>query len=504
MDLYNDSHEKVCILSGIKETCITSTLKTGDKEITFEFRKTNRYAADIKEEGYIRTDTDEFVIKQVEPSGEWYKCTGTLNVEELEGKQYPQGFETVEKTVDECLTEAIDGTGWKVIRCDVSKKRTIRIEQNTAPEGYDVPHPEKAWKPSRHGKVCINEGTSRKVRMIEKPRYNYEQVIHHIVVSACYDIFMKGMYEFSCGSVPNRGAHYGKKYIERWIQRDKKNCKYVLKMDIRHFFESVDHDVLKAWLKKKIRDERMLYILELIIDGSEVGLPLGFYTSQWLSNFMLQPLDHFIKEQLKAVHYIRYMDDMVVFGKNKKELHRMQQEIERFLREKFNLQMKGNWQVFRFDYTEKKTGKRKGRPLDFMGFQFYHDKTILRESIMLSCTRKVNRVAKKEKITWYDATAILSYMGYLSNTDTYDMYLQRVKPYVNVKKLKKIVSKHSKRKEREKHERMERSVRNGGRTAGGVRHNSITDNGISETQYQKSNERGCRRKENHRMAARGA
>lgn len=261
---------------------------------------------------------------------------------------------------------------------------------------------------------------------------------------------------------------------------------------------------LKAWLKKKIRDERMLYILELIIDGSEVGLPLGFYTSQWLSNFMLQPLDHFIKEQLKAVHYIRYMDDMVVFGKNKKELHRMQQEIERFLREKFNLQMKGNWQVFRFDYTEKKTGKRKGRPLDFMGFQFYHDKTILRESIMLSCTRKVNRVAKKEKITWYDATAILSYMGYLSNTDTYDMYLQRVKPYVNVKKLKKIVSKHSKRKEREKHERMERSVRNGGRTAGGVRHNSVTDNGISETQYQESNERGCRRKENHRMAARGA
>ena len=75
MDLYNDSHEKVCILSGTKETCITSTLKTGDKEITFEFRKTNRYAADIKEEGYIRTDTDEFVIKQVEPSGEWYKCT---------------------------------------------------------------------------------------------------------------------------------------------------------------------------------------------------------------------------------------------------------------------------------------------------------------------------------------------------------------------------------------------------------------------------------------------
>ena len=302
-------------------------------------------------------------------------------------------------------------------------EKVIEQLSNTAPEWYDVPNPEKAWKPNRHGKVKINEGTGRKERSIEKPRYNYEQVVHHIVVSACYDIFMQGMYEFSCGSVPERGAHYGKKYIERWIRTDTKNCKYVLKMDIRHFFESVDHDVLKAWLEKKIRDKRMLHILNLIIDGSEQGLPLGFYTSQWLSNFMLQPLDHYIKEELHAVHYIRYMDDMVVFGRNKKELHRMRIAIDEFLGRELNLQMKGNWQVFRFDYIERKTGKRKGRPLDFMGFQFYHDKTILRESIMLRCTRKVNRVSKKDRITWYDATAILSYMGYIDHTDTYDMYL---------------------------------------------------------------------------------
>ena len=219
---------------------------------------------------------------------------------------------------------------------------------------------------------------------------------------------------------------------------------------------------------------------------------------------MLQPLDHYIKEQLRAVHYIRYMDDMVVFGKNKKELHRMQQSIETYLHENFNLQMKGNWQVFRFDYIERKTGARKGRPLDFMGFQFYHDKTILRESIMLSCTRKVNRVAKKPKITWYDATAILSYMGYISNTDTYDMYLQRIKPHVNVKKLKKIVSKHSKRKEREKHERMERSVRNGGGQAGGVRHDTVTDDSISEEKCPAGDKDRGRRNESDRMAAGGA
>ena len=358
------------------------------------------------------------------------------------------------------------------------------IEQlsNTAPEGYDVPNPEKAWRPSKHCKVRNNEGTSKKQRLIEKPRYNYEQVVHHIVVSACYDIFMQGMYEFSCGSVPNRGAHYGKKYIERWIHTDLKNCKYILKMDIRHFFESVDHDVLKAWLEKKIRDKRMLNILFLIIDGSEQGLPLGFYTSQWLSNFMLQPLDHYIKEQLHAAHYIRYMDDMVVFGRNKKELHRMRIAIDDFLRERLNLKMKDNWQVFRFEYVERKTGKVKGRPLDFMGFEFHQDRTILRESIMLSCTRKVNRVAKKDKITWYDATAILSYMGYLTHTDTYGMYQDRVKPYVNVKKLKRIVSKHSRRKEKEKRERVENSIRNRTGETAGARRDTLSNNGLSETQ----------------------
>ncbi len=327
-------------------------------------------------------------------------------------------------------------------------------------------------------------------------------------------VFMQGMYEFSCRSVPHRGAHYGKKYIEKWIKTDGKNCKYILKMDIRHFFESVDHGVLKEWLAKKIRDKRMLHILNLIIDGAGdpagddrkdvKGLPLGFYTSQWLANFMLQPLDHYIKEELRAVHYIRYMDDMVVFGRNKKELHRMQQSIALFLRERFNLEMKGNWQVFRFEYAERKTGKVKGRPLDFMGFEFHKDRTILRESIMLSCTRKVNRVSKKSVITWYDATAILSYMGYLTHTDTYEMYLQRVKPHVNVKKLKKIVSKHSKREEKKKRERMERSVRNGDGETGGVRHVIVADNGVSETEHKTGDKDRAGRGESDRMAAGGA
>ena len=75
-------------------------------------------------------------------------------------------------------------------------------------------------------------------------------------------------------------------------------------MDIRHFFDSVPHDILKAKLRKSIHDEKMLDLLFGIIDVTEVGIPLGFYTSQWLSNWYLQGLDHYIKEKLSAAHYM--------------------------------------------------------------------------------------------------------------------------------------------------------------------------------------------------------
>lgn len=130
MILYSDEHEKICTLSGYKERCITSTLKTGDKEITFKFRKNYKYADRIKEEGYIRTKTDEFVIKEVTPADDWYTCTATMNVEELEGKQFPTGFKSETQTADECLRQAIEGTGWTVALCEVTKKRTISKEDS--------------------------------------------------------------------------------------------------------------------------------------------------------------------------------------------------------------------------------------------------------------------------------------------------------------------------------------------------------------------------------------
>ncbi len=366
----------------------------------------------------------------------------------------------------------------------------------------------KEFAPRHHEPVVINEKNYLKVRRIIKPDYCYEQVVHHMVVQSIRSGIEYGMYDYVLGSVPNRGAHMGARAIEKWIKNDPVNTKYVFKMDIRHFFESVDHDILKAWIVLKFRDEFIRDILFIIIDALEYGLPLGYYTSQWFANFLLQPLDHYIKEKLHVKYMTRYVDDIVCFGRNKKDMHKVGREITRYLNDKFKLTVKGNWQVFRLEYEVEEysimcnslkdleslqsdldskrirhtckmhKGKRKvfvktasvrskseafnsivskhhaecnvvtmtyGRVLDYMGFEFHRNRTVMRESIMLRTTKKARQISKQEKINPKDAASLLSSMGWIKHTDTYGMYEKRIKPYANVKKLKRIVSKHQRR-----------------------------------------------------------
>lgn len=298
------------------------------------------------------------------------------------------------------------------------------------------------YQNANHDPIYIHDGISRKKRKIIVPTFE-ELMVQHCVVNALKPMFWRGMYEHSYGSIPGRGPHKGKKVIEKWVRDDRKNTKYVLKMDIHHFFDSIPHDILKAKLTKKIRDEKMLDLLFRIIDVTDSGIPLGFYTSQWLSNWYLQGLDHYIKEQLGAVHYMRYMDDMVIFGSNKKALHKMRQAITDYLDVELGLELKDNWQVFRFVYVDQ-NGEERGRDLDFMGFRFYRNKTILRKSIMLKATRKAKRISVKEKPTIYDARQMMSYLGCVNCTDTYDMYVHWIKPYVNFQKMKRKISRHDK------------------------------------------------------------
>ena len=312
---------------------------------------------------------------------------------------------------------------------------------------------------TKHPICIINEYSCQKEREIIKPYYRYEQVVHHLVVTQLKPIIMKGFYSYSCGSIPKRGCHYGKKHMERWIRKyPQDKTLYVLKMDIRHFFENVDHDILKDMLSKRIRDKKFLRLCFKIIDHVEKGLPLGYYTSQWFANFYLSEFDHHMKEVLKAENYMRYMDDMSVLSLDKEHLHEIRRGAEKYLKEKLHLELKGDWQVFPMLHDMQDEG---GRPLDFMGFKFYRNHTTLRKSILKRVRRKANKIWKKKcagkSINHKDATSMISRVGWLDSTDTYDYYLRYIKPKVIIRDMKHTVSKHQRKENR--YDRLESSQR---------------------------------------------
>lgn len=301
----------------------------------------------------------------------------------------------------------------------------------------------------RHKPQIINDGISRKERCIIKPDYKEEQILHHAVIQVLSPIIMKSMDAHCCGSVPGRGGTHGKKYLNKFIRKHPKHCKYCLKLDIKHFFQSVSHEKLKLLIRRKIHDERMCRLLFAIINNYEdtpgKGIPIGYYTSQWFANWYLEGLDHYIKEVLQAKCMVRYMDDIVIFGSNKRTLHKQKLLIEEYLKEKLDLELNHKWQVFRFDYCyidrngDIRTG---GRFLDFLGYRFYRNRTTMRRSIMFKATRKAKRIKKP---TWYTASQMMSYLGRMKETDTDNVFQNYIKDNVNVKQLRKTISKHQRR-----------------------------------------------------------
>ncbi|DAA84920.1 TPA: hypothetical protein CPT87_07175 [Candidatus Gastranaerophilales bacterium HUM_5] len=304
------------------------------------------------------------------------------------------------------------------------------------------------FKAKKHRADIFYDHTSYKYRLILKPDLEDEQIIHWAVIQVLQPIFMRGMYEYSCGSIPGRGPHYGKKAIEKFIHRHPADCKYVLEFDIKKFYPSIDTDILKQKLRRIIHDEKMMFLLEQIIDSNiavfedgheeRVGVPIGYYTSQWFGNFYLQDLDHYIKQDLKAAGLFRYVDNVEIFGRNKKELHKSFNLIK-FELSKLKLKVKENYQLYRFDYIDKKDGKRKGRFVDFMGFRFYRDKTTIRRATMLKATRKARKMSKKPKITAFDSCQLMSRLGVFKHTNTRGVFEKHIKPYVNIKNCRQAI-----------------------------------------------------------------
>lgn len=136
MQIFNDKKKRIGTLSGFKDREITTTLDSGDKELSFSYPAAGALVDLLKEEYYIHTKTDEYVIKAVEKGEQFNKYTAVLNVEELEGTAFPYGFESQEQTIKACLEFAFEGTGWHVGTCTVTKKRTIDEQESVT--AWDV------------------------------------------------------------------------------------------------------------------------------------------------------------------------------------------------------------------------------------------------------------------------------------------------------------------------------------------------------------------------------
>lgn len=138
------------------------------------------------------------------------------------------------------------------------------------------------------------------------------------------------------------------------------------------------------------------------------------------------------------------MDDIILLSDNKEYLHQCLKKINQFIAQ-MGLKLKDNWQVFRFSDIDE-NDKDIYRFIDFMGFRFYKNRVIIRNKIMKKCTRKCKRVSKKEKLTIYQCRQVTSYFSWLDHTDSYNTYLEYVKPYINYQKLRKRISKYDRRR----------------------------------------------------------
>lgn len=203
-----------------------------------------------------------------------------------------------------------------------------------------------SYQPGRYRLFTIYE---RKKRQIAAAPFR-DRVVHHALMNIIEPSIDRRFIFDSYACRQGKGVHAAVNRYQQWS----KHYPYVLKMDIQQYFPSIDHQILKAKLRHYLKDRYVLALLDRIIDtaptasgrgdfyyfpGDDLlmhterttGLPIGNLTSQFFANLYLDDVDHYIKEQLQARAYLRYVDDMVILGRDKEQLHDIRENIRQRL-----------------------------------------------------------------------------------------------------------------------------------------------------------------------------
>jgi RNA-directed DNA polymerase len=231
-----------------------------------------------------------------------------------------------------------------------------------------------------------------KERVVFRLPYFPDRIVHHAIMNVLEPVFVSTFTADTYSCIKNRGIHAAARNVRKAL-RDQNNTIYCLKLDVVKFYPTIDHDVLKAMLRRKFKDARLLALLDEIIDSAP-GLPIGNYLSQYFANFYLSGLDHWLKEVRKVRYYFRYADDLVILSASKNELHQLRADIAEYLMG-IRLEVKGNYQVFPVA----------ARGLDFVGYKFYHTHTLLRKSIKKNFARAISKGKGSNVLASYNGWA---------------------------------------------------------------------------------------------------
>lgn len=275
-----------------------------------------------------------------------------------------------------------------VKRFDKNRKENIKKLHGVLMEGK--------YKTSEYQTFKVYEP---KERLIFRLPYYPDRIVHHAIMNYMEPIFVSTFTADTYSCIKGRGIHSCGEKLKKALRKDLESTKYCLKLDIKKFYPSIDHDILKSLLRKKLKDQRLLVLLDEIIDSAD-GVPIGNYLSQYFANFYLTYFDHWIKENIKVKYYFRYADDLVFLAPNKPYLHELLDKIREYLHTNLKLEIKPNYQIFPIE----------SRGIDFVGYVFYPTHTRLRKRIKKSFAKAVKNRNNKQSID--------SYMGWALHCDS--------------------------------------------------------------------------------------
>lgn len=245
-----------------------------------------------------------------------------------------------------------------------------------------------------------------------------DRVVQHSLFEVLEPIWEQRFIHHSYACRPGKGLHHGADQAQRWLREVKrKHGKvYALKADIAKYFPSIDHDILKGMIERRVTCSRTLDLCEDIIDSWHPGLPIGNLSSQLWANVYLHELDSHVKQELGVQRYMRYMDDWIVIHHDKAYLHRLREHLERWLWRHLRLKLNHKTQVF-------PVSARRGRSLDYLGYRIWLTHRRLREDSVKRMRKRLREMEwqfYRGEIDHADVQArIQSWLGHASHADTY-------------------------------------------------------------------------------------